>query len=110
MKSIKIDDNAYFYRSTLYQPTFGSHGTIFLSFDINSYSEYKLDFFNIYDNKRSFKFISAKLISDSCRISTIDIDNNKGILNLIIKSDFIYEVDTGERRDQIIDDILRDQI
>lgn len=108
MRSIKIDDNIYFYRSALYQPTFGSHGTIFLSFDINSYSEYKLDFFNIYDNKRTFKFISSKLISDSCRISTIDIDNNKGILNLTIKSDFITYIDPDERRDQVIDDILGD--
>jgi hypothetical protein len=106
MQSIKIDDNIYFYRSALYQPTFGSHGTIFLSFDLNNYSEYKLDFFSIYDNKRTFKFISSKLISDCCRISTIDIDNNKGIFNLTIKSDFISEIDTGERRDQIIDDIL----
>ena len=88
------------------QPTLGSHATIYLTFDTNQFKEYKKEFFDFYDNKETFQIVTNKFTSEENTIKTIDFDINKDILNLTIKTDILRDIEIGERRDQIIDDIL----
>lgn len=106
MGKIKINNEIFEYKVALFQPTLGTHGTIFLTFDINQFPEYKKIFFDIYDNKKDFEIITTKLISVGNIISSIDYDVNKQILNLTIKTELLTHIDQQTRRDEIIDEIL----
>jgi hypothetical protein len=106
MGQIKINEKVYTYKLIMIQPTLGSHATIYLTFDINQFKEYKKEFFDFYDNRETFKIITNKFTSEENIIKTVDFDINKNILNLTIKTDILRDIEIGERRDQIIDDIL----
>ena len=103
MNQIKINNVVYFYKSLSYQPTIGTHGTIYASFDI----KFKTELLKIYDEKKYFTLVLPKLRSDCCKISFVDINNTKGLLNIKIKSDIFIEIDIKERREEILSKILK---
>lgn len=106
MSQVKIDEDIYYTKVLMIQPTLGIHATIYITFDISTHPDYKEYFFDLFDNRKTFKIITTKTISIDCKISSIDYDINQSNLNLTIKTDMLRNIDTQERRDEIIDDII----
>lgn len=106
MKSFKIDGNVYEYLEASCQLSIGTHASLYYSFDLNKHTDYKNYFLNKYDNRILFEIVSPKYIAKGSIIKSIDLDNNKQILNLSIRCDIFQTIETNERREDILVELL----
>jgi hypothetical protein len=107
IKSIKLDGDVYEYHDVQCQLTFGTHATLYISFDLSVNPNYKSKLISLYESDKNFDIISNKFTSKSNRIKFFDLDNNKQILNITIKADYLETIPQDKRRDTIIEDLLR---
>ena len=105
MKSIKIDSETYEYHDAQCQLTLGTHAVIYITFDIIKNSEYKQKLIFLYESKKKFDIISSKFLSRSNTIKMMDLSNK--FLTLQIKSEILETIPQDERREEIINDILK---
>ena len=106
MKAFKIDGHIYEYIEGNCQLSIGSHATLYYSFDTNNHKEYKNYFLNKYEIGTIFDIVSSKYIAKSSIIKSVDMDNSKNILNLSIRCDILQSLDTKERREDILGELL----
>jgi hypothetical protein len=102
-------------------PVFESSATVSIDIDTALFPNCYSFFTNIYDNqaksygitpynKKNIKFniVSHLFRADGCIIKSLDIDFNYENLKLEIISDYIYNKDLQERRDEVIDEIFKE--
>ena len=68
IKSIKLNGDVYEYHDVQCQLTFGTHATLFISFDLTKNPEYKSNLISLYESDKNFDIISTKFASKSNRI------------------------------------------
>jgi hypothetical protein len=105
MKLVKIDNETYEYHDAQCQFSLGTHAVIFLTFDIIKNQEYKQKLIFLYESCINFNLISSKFISKSNTIKMMDLSDK--FLTLQIRSELLETIPQDERRDEIIDDILK---
>lgn len=113
MKWIKINDDLYEVIDGSIQLSMGSHATIYLTFDISKNKEYGDFFIKIYESQQNhlgskFTISNNKFIGSGCIIKSIDTDFTQRS-TLTIRCDYIQTLDIGERRNEIIDDIINNK-
>ncbi len=106
MTSIRIDNKLFEYKDSQCQFSFGTHATLYLTFDLKKNPTCKDFLLSLYDNRKTFDMISVKWTSQSNVIKSIDIDTNKNLFSMTVKSEIFETIPTNKRRDDLIDDIL----
>ena len=104
MREIKINNEIFSYREGSCQLSLGSHATLYYSFDIIKNPDYKKKLLDLFDNRLRFDVISNKYIAKSSMIKSIDID--KTFLNLTMKCEILHPLNTDERREDILEQLL----
>jgi hypothetical protein len=109
MKSwIKVNNDVFFIVDAFIQLSIGVHATLEISFDIDKYPTYTDIFFNKYDSREKFSIVTKKFEAIGTIIKKIDID--KRIMNITLKCDLLNHKDISERREEIIDEVLNNDI
>ena len=106
MRNIKINSEVFSYVDGSCQLTLGSHATLYYSFDINNNPEYKKTLLHLFDSRMKFDIISTSYIAKGSIIKTLDIDPKKNILNLTMRCDVLQPLNTDERREDILEQLL----
>lgn len=104
MREIKIDDNIYKFNEGSCQLSLGSHATLYYSFDILKNESYKKEILYLFDNKIKFNILSSQYVAKSSIIKSIDLDKN--FLNITVKCDILEPLNTEERREDILEQLL----
>ncbi len=104
---IKIESDVFFIKEVSIQLSVGSHASVDISFDRSLYPDYESIFFKKYEDGRKFSIIGKTFESKGSLIKSIDIDTH--IINLSIRCDILNPINTSERRDEIIEEVLNNK-
>jgi len=105
---IKIDNDPFDVIDVTVQFSIGSHTTTYISFDLNKYPKYLNYITSLYENHQRFELSSNRFIAPGSYIKSIDVDFDTK-MNVTVKSDIFNAVDTQQRRDEIIDELLNNK-
>jgi len=108
MKIININNEFFEYLDIQCQFSFGTHATLYLTFDLKKNAEYKSRLISLYESEKSFNIISNKFTSENNIIKSFDLDPIKSLITLTIRADYLITIPQVERRDNIIEDLLND--
>ena len=105
---IRIDGQVFDVEEASVQLSMGSHATMYISLDILKYPSYSNYFIRLYESAKQFNLTAHKFEAIGSNITQIDIDFNSK-MNLSIRADILETKNTQKRREEIIDDILKDE-
>ncbi len=102
---VKIDDELFYILESSVQLSFGSHANLDIKIDKSTHPEYQDLIFNKYEEGKKISIIKNSIfLAKGCLIKSIDVDTKQ--LNVSLRCDILDPVDTSERRDEIIDEVL----
>jgi hypothetical protein len=107
MMQIKFDELVFNCQDSIAQLSLGSHATITVFFDIKQYPEYEKQLIKLYESSKIFTITTTKFQSKGCKIKTMSIDFLLKRIEISIHVDVIDPSDVTKRRDDSIDNILK---
>jgi len=117
MKVIKIKDEYFYVEEISTQFSIGTHGTICLTINTLKYPGYYKFFTDIFDNyyenqmklkyEYAFNIQFKNLRGHGCLIKSLDMDSMNYLLYVNINCDYLQQVTVQEKRDELIDDVLK---
>jgi hypothetical protein len=105
---VKLDNEIFNVIDVVVQLSIGSHTTTHLSVDLIKYPEYLNKITDIFEMSKKFEMISNRFIAPGSYIKSIDVDFDKK-MNISVKSDVFNNVDTQQRRDEMLDELLNNE-
>lgn len=102
---IKISNKVFECLHESVQLSFGSHATVDLTFDINSCQCYDY-FIKLSEIKNRFEIETQSFLAKGCHVKSLDINYNKGKMNISIHCDLLDPIDIKTRREDSINEIL----
>lgn len=107
---VKINNDVFLFETLAIQTSIGSHVTTNISFDISKHPSYDKKLINLYEGNVKFDLETNTYRCLGSLIKSIDIDMNTLKMSLSVRSDILYVLDTQERRDEIIDEVLNETL
>lgn len=104
---IKIGNDIFNCLDGSVQLSLGSHATLITIFDLKLYPTYEKHFIKVYESNQKFKIISNKFESTGCFIKAMDIDYPNSRMTTTFHCDVLNTLDTSQRRDDTINEILQ---
>lgn len=107
MKIIDIEGKSFEYFDGNCQLSIGSHATMYYSFDLTKYPNYKDIFIERYNNRKRFDIKSNKYIAFNNIIKYIDLDLTNNTLGITTRCDVLEIIPMDERRAVILEELLK---
>jgi hypothetical protein len=103
---IKINNEIFNCSDGGVQLSFGSHASIHLNFDLNSYPTYEKFFVKLHESSNKFSIISSKFVAEGTRIKTLDIDFRNKKMNVSFHCQVLNTTEPSMRREEAINEIF----
>lgn len=105
---IKIDNDIFFIKESSLQFSTAAHATVDICVDLALYPQYLQHFFNLFQNHTKFNLLTKDFEGKGTLIKSIDYDLES--LKISLRCDLLNQSDKSERRDEIINELLNNQI
>lgn len=108
--NIKIGDSYFEVTESSVEYSTGVHATIYIKVNIHNHPQYLTHFTNLFELQKiggigKFRILAPKFEALGCFIKSIDTNFNEN-MNISFRADMLNSVDTSERREEIINQIL----